>query len=314
MNENNEQRRKVYSGVKITLNSFISLGVVLVMVLIGIFVIDKFSATPQSSLEYWMNKIFVGASTFLLMFSMSNITEESRKKRDKDFVERVNALDVHYKTLMENHETVELETFIEQINRANKYKAFIERIKRKLNRTPPKKIDKIAKLEKQLLMTPQDVWDDVRKVKYHKVTFNQLVSSETDVSVNDDEYDLQVNKGKYTLKKLGVKALTIVALSAVVIDFSFHFAGFTKDMIMPLVFKVVSMFIAVYSGVSFGYTMMERRRSTVKKKLRIFSQFRARIDDNPGRIDDDRFNVIVPQDVVVEKIRARQLNKAVGDK
>nr|DAQ94988.1 MAG TPA: hypothetical protein [Caudoviricetes sp.] len=76
-------------------------------------------------------------------------------------------------------------------------------------------------------------------------------------------------------------------------------------MIMPLIFKIVSMLIAVYSGVSFGYSMMERRRSTVKKKLRIFSQFRARIDEPNGKVGDERFVVNIPTDVVVEKVREK---------
>lgn len=304
----NEQRRKVYSGVKITLNSFISLGVVLVVFLIGIFVIDSFQATPQDSLEYWMSKIFMGIATFLLMISMSNITEESRKKRDKDFTQRVEALDLHYKTLMENHEVSELETFIEQINRANKYKAHIESVKRKLNRTPRKREKRVRELENSLLLTPQEVWDGVRRVHYNKVTFNQLIAGESDVASKDDEYDLQVHKGRYMLQKLGVKILAIIAFSAIVIDFSFHFNGFTKEDIMPLIFKIVSMLIAVYSGVSFGYTMIERRRLTIKKKLRVFSEFRARVDDNPGRTDDDRFTVKIPADIAVEKLRAKHFN------
>lgn len=300
-----KEPRKVYSNVKITINSMISALVVFVVLLIGIFVIDTFNAEARDDLGYWMSKIFMGASTFLLMLSVSNITEESRKKRDKDFIDRVTALDGHYKTMMERHETVELETFIENINRANKYKAFIEATKRKLNRTRRKDEKRIEAREKRLLMTPQEVWDDVRRVRYHKVTFNQLVAGETDVATKDDEYDLQVNKGKYTLKKLGVKAITIIACSAVVVDFAFHFNGFTKDMIMPLIFKIVSMLIAVYSGVSFGYSMMDRRRSTVKKKLRIFSQFRARVDEPNGKVGDARFDVSIPKDVVVEKVRAR---------
>ena len=308
MTNDKNTRRKVYSGVKITLNSFISVFIVLIVLLIGIFVVDKFEATPQNSLEYWTSKILMGVSTFLLMLAMSNITEESRKKRDKDFIDRVAALDVQYTELMANNRTVALETFIEQLNRRNKYLAYVEAIKRKLNRTRAKNVKKIAKLEKQLLLTPDEVWNGVKRVKYYKVTFNQLVAGETDVATKDDEYDLLVHKGRYTAKKLGIKAVTIIAFSAVALDFAFHFQGFSKDMILTLVFKLVSMLIAVYSGVSFGYSMMERRRSTVKKKLRIFSQFNERIklDDVS---DDDRFKVEIPRDVFVEKVREKAIKE-----
>lgn len=300
----NDEKRKVYSGIKITLNSFISLGVALVVMLIGIFVIDKYNATFRNSLEYWMQKVFMGVSTFLLMLSMSNITEESRKKHDKDFVDRVHALDEQYVELMSKNRTVELETFIEQINKRNKYTAYVALVKRKLNHTRAKNQKRIRKLERMLLLTPQEVWDSPIRVKYHKVTFNQLVAGESDVASKDDEYDLLVHKGKYTARKLGVKAVTIITFSAVAVDFAFHFAGFTKDMILPLVFKSVSLLIAVYSGVSFGYTIMERRRATVKKKLRIFSQFNERVNLTDVS-EAKRFEIEIPQDIIVEKIRAR---------
>jgi len=308
MTNDNNSRRKVYSSVKITLNSFISLFVASVVLLIGVFVIDSFNAVPRDDVSYWVSKIFMGASTFLIMLSMSNITEESRKKRDKDFVDRVSALDVQYAELMANNRTVALETFIEQLNRRNKYLAYVEAIKRKLNRTRAKNVKKIAKLEKQLLLTPDEVWNGVKRVKYYKVTFNQLVAGETDVATKDDEYDLLVHKGRYTAKKLGIKAVTIIAFSAVALDFVFHFQGFSKNMILTLIFKLVSMLCAVYSGVSFGYSMMERRRATVKKKLRIFSQFNERVKlENVS--DDERFKIEIPKDVFVEKVREKAIKE-----
>ena len=301
---NKDEKRKVYSGIKITLNSFISLCVAFVVMLIGIFVIDKYNATFRNSIEYWAQKVFMGVSTFLLMLSMSNITEESRKKHDKDFIDRVHALDEQYVELMSKNRTVELETFIEQINRRNKYSAYVLAIKRKLNHTRVKNVKRVRKLERLLLLTPQEVWDSPVRVKYHKVTFNQMVAGESDVASKDDEYDLLVHKGRYTARKLGIKALTIIACSAVAVDFAFHFAGFTKDMILPLIFKCVSLLIAIYSGVSFGYTIMERRRATVKKKLRIFSQFNERINLTDVS-DEERFEIKIPQDIIVEKVRAR---------
>ena len=141
-------------------------------------------------------------------------------------------------------------------------------------------------------------------MKYHKVTFNQLVAGENDVARKEDEYDLLVHKGRYTARKLGFKALSIIAFSAIAFDFAFSFQGFTKEMILPLVFKLVSLLIAVYSGVSFGYTIMERRRATVKKKLRIFSQFNERVNLTDVS-EDKRFEIEIPKDIIVEKIRAR---------
>lgn len=68
--------------------------------------------------------------------------------------------------------------------------------------------------------------------------------------------------------------------------------------------RVHSRRLAIYSGVSFGYTLMERRRATVKKKLRIFSQFNERINLTDVS-DEERFEIKIPQDIIVEKVRAR---------
>ena len=49
---------------------------------------------------------------------------------------------------------------------------------------------------------------------------------------------------------------------------------------------------------------MERRRATVKKKLRIFSQFNERVNLTDVS-ESKRFEIEIPQDIIVEKIRAR---------
>ncbi len=301
-------RKKTNSALKISLNSIISVIVMTGTMLIGIFVLDKIQAIPQNSLEYWASKIINAIATFALSMSVANIVEEALKKKDKDYNDRADAIADHYKDVMAGHETDEIELYIENINRANKYKAFVEHYKRKLNKVKPNNQAKRELVENRLLMTPQEVWDDIANVRYNKVTWAQLIAGEYDVNSKDDEYDLQVHKGRQAVSKLFVKLIMLVAFGAVTADFAFHFVEFDKTMIMPLVIKAVTLLMAVYSGVSFGYSMIDKRKQTMKKKLRIFSQFRQRIERKDVQ-GDKCFVVEIPTDVVVEKIRKKYETK-----
>lgn len=290
------------SAVKIAVSSFIAAAVAAVFVLIGIFVIDRFNATAQTGLEYWTEKILTGVATFSLMLATANICEETRKRRDTNYGERMRSIDEHYKTVLENGEVDDLEEFITNVNIANKYRAFVRAVKKRIRiAVALKKEDKRKELEKQLLLTAEEVWEDVRRVKYHKITYSQLFEGAQDVSQNEDDNDLNVHRFRYTMQKLAWKIVSLVAFGAVATDIAFSFVGFTGDMAITLVLKICTMLVAAYSGISFGYSMVERTKVVLRRKTRVLSQFRARVESGKG---DGRFAVAIPRDIYVEKVRA----------
>lgn len=293
---------KININIKLTMSTLLSIIIGIAFMLIGIFVIDEFSISgANNQTDYWVSKIINAAATFMIMISVSNVCEESRKKRDKNYEERVKAVNENYRTIMENGESAQLEQFIQNINRANKYEAYIKAQRRKYNRTRSQKAKK--KIENNLLSTPDEVWSDVKYVRYHKVTYNLLVAGDYDINSNQDGYEMQVNKVGLAFKKLLFKMLMIIAFGWFVLDIGYSFAEFTTEMILPLVIKIIMILISAYSGISFGYTVMDRRKNVLKNKLRIFSQFRTRIEDKTVS-EDRRFAVEIEKDAFVEKLRA----------
>lgn len=293
------------SGLKIGMSAVISLTVAVVFILIGIFVIDKFTiSSADNGIEYWMSKMLSGCATFAIMISIANLCEESRKKLDTNYTERVEAVNKHYKEIMEKGESAQLEQFIHQINRANKYEAYIKSQRRKYNRAHGSK--RRLKIEQNLLATPDEVWSDVKYVRYHRVTYNLLVAGEYEISEKSDGFEMQTHKSLLAIKKLLVKAGIIIAFGWFAVDIGYSFMDFTKEMIVPLITKIIMILISAYSGISFGYTVMDRRKNVLKNKLRIFSQFRTRIDDKTV-FDDKRFDVEIEKDAFVEKLRAKSL-------
>lgn len=294
-------KRTVMSGSKILINFIISLVITLVLILSSFFLFGGV-ALKLADKTFWIQKLIMALATFCLMIAISNIAEELAAKKDKSLTERLTALDTHYQTLMQNYETDKIEIFLSNINKANKYQAYISRLKRKLKHA--RRADTIAKINEKLTVSAEELWSSAERVKYYKITYNQLISGAFDVSVNDSEYDLNVHKARYGLQKFGWKMAMVIAVGGVVGDLLYSYIDFTRDMIIPLIFKIFTILMAVYSGVCFGFFVIERTKAVTKSKLRIFSQFRSRINDTT-LTDDTRFLVEINPDILVEKVKAQ---------
>ncbi len=290
------------SNIKISMNAVISTAVAIVFMLIGIFAIDRFDVMgADNGAEYWIGKVLNAVATFVIMIAVGNLCEESRKKRDKNYIDRVKAIGQNYQLLMQNGESAQMEQFLHNINRANKYEAYIKSLRRKHSRC--RNAEKKLKIEEKLLATPDEVWSDVKRVRYHQVTYNLLIAADYDVSENSSEFEMRTHKPLLALKKLCVKLIALMAFGWFAIDIGYSLLGFTKEMIVPLIVKIIMILLSAYSGVSFGYTVMDRQKSVLKNKLRIFSQFRTRIEDK-SLTDDNRFAVEIEKDAFVEKLRS----------
>lgn len=282
METNKEEQRFVSSNIKISINVIIALIVTVAFLLLQFFVLDDVMAKARD-LAYWIGKIISGLATFTIMISLANTTEESRKKRDKEFNGKLNALDSHYTQVFEHGEIDNLEIFVQNMNIATKYNVYIAKIKRKIKlvqkfeRGQKRKKRVIEELEKKLLKTPEQVWED-EKVRFNKVTVDLLFSGVYDIEKSDRENDLHLHRGKYGVQKLGWKIVTIIAFGFMTADLVYHFNQFNSSMIVPLLIKIITILMAAYSGICFGYFMMDKVKAVLRKKLRILSKFRVRQD------------------------------------
>src|SRR5574344_2110609 len=117
-------KRTVMSGSKILISFVISLVITLVLVLSSFFLFG-WIALILADKTFWIQKLIMALATFCLMIAISNIAEELAAKKDKSLAERLTDLDDHYQTLMQNYETDKIEIFLTNINKANKYQAYI---------------------------------------------------------------------------------------------------------------------------------------------------------------------------------------------
>lgn len=305
MQTNKEEQRFVSSNIKISINVIIAMIVTVAFLLLQFFVLDDVISKART-LSYWIGKIISGLATFTIMISLANTTEESRKKRDKEFNNKLTSLDSHYTQVFEHGEIDNLEVFVQNINVAAKYNNYIAKIKKKIKlvqkfeRGQKRKKRIIEELEKKLLKTPEEVWED-EKVKYNKVTVDLLFSGVYDIEKSDRENDLHLHRGKYGVQKLGWKIVSIIAFGFMTADLVYHFNNFTSAMIVPLLIKIITILIAAYSGICFGYFMMDKVKTVLRKKLRILSKFRVR-QDVPGKKD---FTVQVIMDNYVAKAQMK---------
>lgn len=301
-----EEQRFVSSNIKISINVIIAMLVTVAFLLLQFFVLDDVMAKARD-LTYWLNKAISGLATFTIMISLANTTEESRKKRDREFNDKLKSLDSHYTQVFEHGEIDNLETYVLNVNVAAKYNVYIKNIKAKIkavqkivrNEKRKKKLTK--ELEEKLLLTPEEVWEN-EKVKFNKITVDQLFSGIYDIEKSDRENDLHLHRGKYGLQKLGWKIVSIVAFGFMTADLVYHFNNFTNAMIVPLLIKIITILLAAYSGICFGYFMMDKVKSVLRKKLRILSKFRVR-QDAPGLVKDLTVEVLV--DNYVTKVKAK---------
>lgn len=293
-NTENRKKRAVTEGVKIGSNALISLALVAVLLIADMFTLDNFQI-EMAKASYWVSKILSTAGTYCLMIAFSNIVEGAKVRKDNEFNDKLDSLDTHYSKVMENGESEFLELFILNKNKNAKYQVFIEKWKTKLKKAEKKGNKQKAEIAKYMLVKSVDeVWDE-EKVKYNRITTPQLFSGATDISSKFGEDDIQVRKGYFAFKKLITKALMLLLGSFSISDLVYSFGDFTKAMIIPLILRIIVILIAIYSGICFGSFIVDRMKITLKTKLKILSQFRARLENKD-------FSIAPDKDLVVEKV------------
>lgn len=301
-----KETKYIVSSMKITLNVLIVLVVSAVLLLFNFFVIDGVGDGKAHDLAYWMKKVMTAVGTFLIMIGTANITEESLKRKNKSYNDRLKALDNNYQDVNEKALTERLDFYILQKNIHAKYMAFVKKYKKKLLhiKMDEKHKAKREAIEQKLLMTPDEVWASPEKIKYPEITYSLLIAGATDVSAREDEDDLQTHRISLVFKKLLWKATALIGAALYLPELISHFENFSLSSILPLCIRIATILWAFYSGVCFGYTMLDRLLVVLKRKIKVFSEFDARTNDIT-LTDDKRYLIVYEKDGQVEKIKAK---------
>ena len=295
----NKDNRYVFSSIRISLNVIITIVVAGALLLVNFFVVDGIGGAGRPhDFAYWIEKILGALGTFMIMISVANVTEDARKRKDNDFADRIKAIDTHYKFINENSLTEDMEYYILQKNITAKYLAHIKKWKKKLKKA---KEDERSAIEQKLIMTPDEVWACPDRIRFVKITYSQLISGATEVSPLEEENDLSVHKGRLVAKKLMMKALSIVGAGLYLSEIASHFQEFSSADVLPLVMRIILILWACYSGVCFGYAMVDRILVVLKRKIKVFAEFDARTATN----NKDKYKIALPKDAQLDKLKSK---------
>lgn len=298
------EKKNIKGSMKISVNIIIIVLVTIALMLFNIFVLDDITSGGQRDLQYWVIKIVTALATLMLMFSTANITEESLKRRNADYGERINSLDDHYQNIMKGGENEKIDLYIKNLNVKAKYLAHIKKFKLKLAHTKNKK--RREKYEAFLILSPQEVWGLERpRIKYNRISWSDLAAGAISAEDDSDDNDLHLHRIKFGAKKILRKAIFVVAAGCYLPDFIYHFNDFTSTMILPLIMRFIVILLAIYSGIVYGYQTIDRLLVVLKRKLKIFSEFRTRTDNCAILPDEERYAVKIENDAFVDKLKEK---------
>lgn len=286
------------SITKIIINVIIIVLIIAGLVLTSFFALDDLGAQVADA-RYWIDKTIMAVMTFLIMICVSNITEEAVKKRDEEYVQKLDNLSKNFSRICETGNNEKLKEFIELKNKRKKYEAWVVRYKRRLKHLRRESLR--PELQRQLVMSPTEVWESPGGVRYTRMNYSQLISGVVDASAEEDDNDLSVHRGRLALKKALTKACMIVAMGGMVVDLVYSSLPFTPNMILPLIFKLLSALMAIYTGTTFGYVIIDRSKIVLKKKLAVYAEFNSFFDENGVEVKP--LAVDIPIDSDVEKIK-----------
>lgn len=298
------EKRSIKGSMKISVNIIVVVLIAIALMLFNIFVLDDITSGGHRDLQYWIIKIVTAIATLMIMFSTANITEESLKRRNADYAERIRSLDEHYQNIMKGGENEKIDLYIKNLNVRAKYLAHIKKYKLILSHIKNKK--RREKYEALLIMSPEEVWGLERpRIRYNKITWSDLAAGTITAEDGSDDNDLHLHRVRVGAKKVLSKAVFVAAAGCYLPDFIYHFNEFTTAMILPLIMRFIVILLAIYSGIVFGYQMTDRLLVVLKRKLKIFSEFRTRTDNAASLTDEERYAVKIDSDKVIEKMKAK---------
>lgn len=269
------------------------------LILTEFFHLDSYKFKIQS-LSFWLEKIGLALCTFGIMIGISNSSDEISRSKNPEYVSDITKLKEHYSLLLTEYNADNFKKYIANVNRSEKYLAYIADLDRKILHSSKKR--QIA-LKRRLLLTPDEVFYGGANVRYNQVSYDQFAGVGLPSNQKHDRgnnYD--VPKAKIYAQKLTGKLCLVVGICGFSGDLYYSFQNFNAAMIPTLVIKCGAIIGAIYAGLKTGSQIFERRVLVAKLKLAFYSQFNSR-KNSDKLTDENRYVVDIPPNAIVESAR-----------
>lgn len=298
--------RPPLSGAKSFINIVLSIVILVGVILTSFFLFGGISM-QHLSLTALMPRIILGILTFAFSICLSNVTEERLKRTDPIIHDRTNKLNLHANDTLEEGRGALLQEYVNNVNKNNKYKAYIYSKKKQYETLG--KLQNIKFIQKrrdlikqQLLLSSDDVWVLPKHIKYHKITDTQLLNGSSIISSKECGDDLELHRITEFVKKFLFKMVLLVSGSGVAVDLVYSTITFDQSQILPLLYKIATLIAAGYTGVSMGCYFTSKYRRILRSKLIRYSDFEQRMSSTETD-NHIKLRVTPELDPFVESIR-----------
>ena len=274
------------------------------LILTEFFHLDSYKFKIQSA-SFWIEKLAFALCTFGIMIGISNSADEISRSKNPEYVSDITKLKEHYSLLLSEYNADNFKKYIANVNRSEKYLAYIADLDRKILHSSKKRQ---ITLKRRLLLTPDEVFYGGATVRYNQVSYDQFAGVGLPSNQKHDRgNDYDVSKAKIYAQKLTGKLCLVVGICGFSGDLYYTFQNFNASMIPTLVIKCGGIIGAIYAGLKTGSQIFERRVLVAKLKLAFYSQFNSR-KNSDKLTDENRYVVEIPPNPIVESAR-KELEK-----
>lgn len=176
----------------------------------------KFMTEPMYYVVVTVNVVAI----ISLMITIRNMRKNDLILHNDNILESITAINRARKVIISNRYSDDLQVYLDELNKENKYQTYLNKISKKINKvqfniflTQKKKDKKIIELEQKLATPKEDVLKMV--VKYRKVTIAGLFAGIDGKIAITNRFDTDTHNTRDVLQMTSQKALSIYLLSAI---------------------------------------------------------------------------------------------------
>lgn len=261
------------SGVMITTRLFTIL-IIFALYILADYIKTRLTGGVITDKVYWIQTIINMVLIIAIMITVRAMRKDLKLNNSFEIADSMSQIETGFKVITINGYSTQLDDYIEELNKQNKYETFLNNIKRKLLKLGDKeKFDAKRKEYNQLLSLPKE---EVIKmnIKYKRLTVSKLFSSVDGKIVNDNEFDLDTYEKQDVARMVGMKAALIVLFSAftgsIVADFLFG----GVSVIYSTCLKIFSLLMAINTAMKIADEFVEHNvKVSINRRLRHLAGF-----------------------------------------
>lgn len=190
----------------------------------------------------------------ILMITVRNMRKNKQIAQNDNIINGLNVINNARRVVLNYGYSDRLQDYIEEVNKENKYQAYINKWTKKLNRVlimpmPAKRKDKkIREIEEKLKLPKEQVLE--LSVRYKKITQTGLFANVDGKIAVSNRFDISSHETRDIAEMVGYKALIVYLFAGITGTFAISFFFNGLNALWGTLLKILSMFVGVNSAIN----------------------------------------------------------------